>query len=288
MNNHYVSEKDKLFTLFEKQAWEISAVAYHQLFGEFTCRIADILLNAVKQVGQTDSLLDVATGPGYLAKFAKEHGYSNVVGVDFSGEMITIAETSSSVDLIPKAVKFKVGNAEQLEEIDSSFDAVTMNFGLLHLPQPLMAINEAYRVLKPGGKFGYTVWANPEQNIGFKLLLDAVDTFIDKSITIPDGPPFFYFSDTNNSYNALTNAGFININIKKIDLEWVVGSGDEFFNAFLKGGARIGGLLRLQSIATVDSIRNKIMSDAELYRNGDKLRIPICVALVVGTKPLEV
>jgi ubiquinone/menaquinone biosynthesis C-methylase UbiE len=289
MSNTSINDKDNSFTIFEKQAWERSATFYHQLFGPFTCQIADILLEAVKANQHPASLLDLATGPGYLANMAPQYGYAKVTGIDFSNEMISIAKlnqvSSHSRESITKTVKFKVEDAEQLEETDNSFDSVTMNFGLLHLPNPDKAIGEAYRVLKSGGKFAYTVWAKPEQNPGFKLLLEAVDTFVDKTITIPEGPAFFYFSDKDNSINALTNAGFIDISIQSINLEWVVESSDDFFNAFLKGGARIGGLLRLQSETTVNSIRNKVMADSKPYKNGDKLHIPICVMLVVGTKP---
>src|SRR5579863_7439237 len=282
-------DKNDQFSLFEKQAWEASASPYHQLIGPFTCKIADILLSAVEHDGQPTSLLDLATGPGYLANMATKYGYSEVTGIDFSEEMISIAKlnqlASNSSKSGSKSVKFKVGDAEQLEEVDNFFDSVTMNFGILHLARPNKAIGEAYRVLKPGGKFGYTVWAKPEQNPGFKLLLDAIDTFIDKTLTIPEGPAFFYFSDGSNSNNALKNAGFIDVNIQKINLEWVVESSDGFFNAFFKGGARIGGLLRLQTETTLNSIRNKIKIDSKPYKNGDKLHIPICVMVVVGTKP---
>lgn len=287
-----INENDDSFTLFEKQAWAISAGPYHQLFEPFTRKLADILLNEVKKDNhEATSLLDLATGPGYLARKAKEYGYLNIVGVDLSNEMIAIAQqaqtSSYSASLNSSLVRFKVGDAEQLDEIDNSFDSVTMSFGLPHLPKPDKAISEVYRVLKPGGRFGCTAWAEPEQNIGFKLLLDAIDTFVDKTKTIPAGPPFFQFGNPGNSHNALEHAGFTNVTIKKINLEWVANSSDDFFNAFFKGGARIGGLLRLQSETTLNAIRNKIMLDSEVYKNGNNLHIPISVTLVIGTKPRD-
>ena len=42
------------------------------------------------------------------------------------------------------------------------FDAVVTNFAMLHLAQPDVAIGEAHRVLRPGGRYGFTVWAAPQ------------------------------------------------------------------------------------------------------------------------------
>lgn len=279
------------FTTFEKNRWEVSADPYHQLLGALTCQTVDILLEAVKQKQNATSLLDIATGPGYLAKCAGKYGYNEVVGIDFSEAMINIANADlnstksySTSFTLPKTINFKVGDAEQLEAADNSFDSVTMNFGLLHLAHPKRALSEAYRVLKPGGKFGYTVWAKPERNIGFAILLGAIEAFIDKTISIPDGPPIFYFSEVDNSSSALQDAGFIDVSIREVPLQWVVKSGDEFFNAFLEGGARIGGLLKLQSTDTLNSIRNKIIIDSELYKKGARLHIPMSAVLAIGAK----
>ena len=47
---------------------------------------------------------------------------------------------------------------------DQTFDGFVMNFGILHLAQPQQVIAEAYRVLKPTGMYGFTVWAGPEHS----------------------------------------------------------------------------------------------------------------------------
>src|SRR5579864_726352 len=125
MTHISTGDEDNSFAIFEKKAWEASASSYHQLIGPFTCKIADILLSAVGHDGQPTSLLDLATGPGYLANMATKYGYSDVTGIDFSKEMITIAQlnqiSSDSDKSGSKSVKFKVGDAEQLEEVDNFF-----------------------------------------------------------------------------------------------------------------------------------------------------------------------
>jgi ubiquinone/menaquinone biosynthesis C-methylase UbiE len=269
------------FAVFEKQNWELSAHPYPQLFGLLTCQTASVLWEAVSQNRHVNSLLDLATGPGYLAKYAAEQGCKKVVGIDFSENMVALA---SAPPRNPEILNFKLGDAEQLNESDAAFDAVTMNFGLLHLARPHKAISEAYRVLKPGGKFAFTVWSKPEQAAGLKMVLAAISAFSDSTLSIPEGPPFFYFSDSKNSLSALEDAGFNNVSFQEITLQWLVASGDDIFTAFLKGTARTGGLLRLQSRTTLDAIRNKVCSDSEAYRQGDLLHIPMSVVLAVGAK----
>ena len=275
------------FTDFEKQGWEHSADSYHQLLGVLTGHTIDPVLKAVSQPKQLSSLLDVATGPGYLATRAREYGYEKIVGIDFSEAMVALANAERKHKL-PNAnnLIFKVGNAEQLDEAEASFDAVTMNFGLLHLARPQQAIAEAYRVLKSGGRFAFTVWAEPERSAGFAVLLNAINVFADNTIVLPEGPPFFYFGDESNSRQALQEAGFMDIAIQAIPFEWKVNSGEEFFMAFLNGTARTGGLLRLQSADTLHAIKNKIITACEFFKRNGVLYIPMCAVLVVGTKPI--
>ena len=53
---------------------------------------------------------------------------------------------------------FREGDAEQLPYRDASFEYVACAFGLLHLQQPEQAMAEAWRVLRSGGRYSFTVW----------------------------------------------------------------------------------------------------------------------------------
>src|SRR2546428_512500 len=69
---------------------------------------------------------------------------------------------------------FQEGDAEQLSFSDSSFDAVVLNFGMLHLGRPEQALREAHRVLRQDGRIAFTVWDTPDKAIGFGIVIAAI------------------------------------------------------------------------------------------------------------------
>jgi len=158
-------------------------------------------------------VLDVATGPGFVAGAADERG-ATVVGLDFSPAMIVEAQRRHPT------VSFREGDAEALPFEDGSFDAVVMNFGLLHLARPEAAIGEACRVLRPGGRYALTVWAAPEQAAGFGMVLRAIEAFGKTDVPLPAGPPFFRFSDAGECRRTLEDAGFSGVDVKLLPLTW--------------------------------------------------------------------
>ena len=76
------------FDAFEASGWEEKAVAYECFFGGITARVVEPLL-AAASVGAGTRVLDVATGPGWVAAEAAERGAS-VVGVDVAEAMIAM------------------------------------------------------------------------------------------------------------------------------------------------------------------------------------------------------
>jgi SAM-dependent methyltransferase len=270
------------FHAFEKQGWEQSTDPYHRYFGPLTAQAGAALLDALDAAPAGKALLDLATGPGYLALHAARIGYGPVVGIDFSEAMVALAQQAASADA--SGVQFKPGDAEALDEADAAFDTVSMNFGLLHLGQPQRAIAQAHRVLKVPGRFGFTIWAEPRRSIGFGIILRAIDAFADKTVPIPEGPAFFQFSDPAHSMAVLRAAGFTQAEVKTVDMTWTLDSGEALFDAFLRGTARTGGLLRAQTPGALDAIRRCVIGDTAQYAWDTGVRIPMAAVIATATK----
>ncbi len=101
------------------------------------------------------SLLDVAGGTGDIAFRAAEaagEGFRAVV-CDINPDMLAIGRERAAKHALEQRITFAEGNAEQLQFPDRHFDAYTIAFGIRNVPRIEVALKEAFRVLKPGGRF---------------------------------------------------------------------------------------------------------------------------------------
>jgi len=262
---------------FERDGWERAAEYYAAAFGDVTGQIAAPLLDAVG-AGKGARVLDVATGPGFVAAAAANRG-ATVTALDFSPAMIAAARR------LHPGIVFRDGDAEALPFDDASFDAVVMNFGLLHLARPESAIAEAHRVLRPGGRYAFTVWAPPNQAVGFGMALKAIETFGRTDVPLPEGPPFFRFSAVDESQQTLHRAGFVDADTRVVPLTWSLDSADAVFEALWRGGVRTAAVLRAQTPEALDAIRTSVRKSVERYKDGDRFVLPMPAVLASATKP---
>jgi SAM-dependent methyltransferase len=264
------------FREFEHDGWQRAAEHYVDAFGAVTAQAAGPLLDAVA-AGSATELLDVATGPGFVAAEAASRG-ARVIGVDFSSAMIAAAGRRYH-DIL-----FREGDAEALAFDGDTFDAVVMNFGLLHLARPEAALAEAMRVLRPGGRYAFTVWAPPDQAVGFGMVLRAIERWGRLDVGLPEGPPFFRFSNADECRTGLGRAGFVGVSVRTLPLSWTLSSPDEVYEAISRGGVRTAAILRLQTPAALGAIRAAVRDAAEQYRTGDRIVLPMPAILAAGTK----
>jgi len=111
-----------------------------------------------KYVPKSSRILDVGCGAGRTTLALFRRGYENIIGLDLSEEMVFAARSIAKNAQIP--VEFLVGDACALPFVENSFDTVFFSFnGLMTIPEVQVrqkAIDDIYRVLKPGGRFIFT------------------------------------------------------------------------------------------------------------------------------------
>src|SRR5215216_3865565 len=117
----------------------------------------DIMINALNppKGDAPFALLDVAGGTGDIAFRAAEAagtGFRATV-CDINSDMLDVGRNRAVARHLDQQVSFVEGNAEALNFPDKSFDAYTIAFGIRNVPRIDAALREAYRVLKPGGRF---------------------------------------------------------------------------------------------------------------------------------------
>ena len=98
-------------------------------------------------------LLDVAGGTGDISfKFLKRAGSGHATVLDITENMLIEGRKRAETDQILDSLDWIVGDAMSLPFADNSFDVYTISFGIRNVTQPQEALNEAFRVLRPGGR----------------------------------------------------------------------------------------------------------------------------------------
>jgi ubiquinone/menaquinone biosynthesis C-methylase UbiE len=274
-----VSEFDPAaFDAFEAAGWGTKeAAAYDALAGRVTAQLADPLLAAVG-AGAGTRLLDVATGPGYVAASAAGRG-AEVTGVDFSETMLAFAR-----DRLPD-VELVRGDATALPFDDASFDAVTAAFLLLHVAAPERVVAEAARVLTPGGRAAFSVWDVPARGRWIGVFFDAFTAAgAHPPDSVPAGPSFFRFADEAEFAGLLEGAGLVEVVVDTVGFDLRLGDGDELWDGLVEGSVRVGPMILGQTEEVQQEIRTRYDELLEAYRVEDGYDVPVSVKLAVGTR----
>lgn len=107
------------------------------------------------------TVIDLATGPGTgIATLARAVGSTgSVVGIDLADRQLEIARGAAAALTTP--TRFVHMDACALDFPDGRADAVSCGFGLPYFHEPLRAIREAARVVRPGARLVFTTWGDP-------------------------------------------------------------------------------------------------------------------------------
>ena len=129
----------------KKSVWDIFAPIYERVM-KSQQNIYNYLYNHISEAVKGKIVLELATGPGMIAKHIASSAKS-VVATDFAPKMIETAQKG----IVPQNVTFKVADDENLIFAENSFDVVIIANALHIIPNPIKVLNEIDRVLKEDG-----------------------------------------------------------------------------------------------------------------------------------------
>jgi SAM-dependent methyltransferase len=267
------------FKAFEGEGWSVQAESYGGLIGAITRRLADPLLDAAG-VGPGQRVLDVATGPGYVAERAGARG-ARPVGLDLADGMLEVARRRVG------GIKLVRGDAEQLPFGDGCFDAVVGGFVINHLPRPRHALLEAARVLAPGGAVAFSAWDRPERMRVIGVVTDAIKAAgVDGDGAVQAGGPDPYrFADDAEFSALLEEVGLGGVAVATVELTHRVAGTEELWRGFLGSSVRTAALIGAQDAGTRRRIRGALDEAVRVYRGSDGgLELPVAANLGSGRK----
>jgi SAM-dependent methyltransferase len=271
-----ISNDPKVFSDFEHQGWETNSAGYEQHWARLTRQTVPATLDAAG-VGRDTRVLDVCSGPGMLTAAALERG-AEAIGLDFSDKVVAIARRN-----VPEA-EFYQGDAQALAFEDDGFDAVVCGYGVIHLPNPNVALTEMRRVLRPGGRLAISVWDSPKPNNGFGILFGALKAHGDLNVPLPHGPDFFQFSDVEPMTDALKGLGLRDISVQSVDQSWTLDEPLGLIRAVLEGAVRARALLLAQTDSAREAIQISVMEGMSQYSSDDgSYEVPMPAIIGAGT-----
>jgi len=211
------------------------------------------------------TVLDVAAGRGALtfpaAKRVGPHG--RVTGVDISPEMLReTAKDVRSGDWLN--VELRQMDAEQLQFPDGAFDWVLCGFALWMFPNPHRALQQFYRVLKPGGHLGLTTWA--QDSPIHKLNRETLRPHLTPPSKADGAAETQRFDTKERLETALRQAGFQDARIVADDYEAIVAGVDPLWGEQWSTGARRN--LERMPASTLEAVK------ADYYEKLESLRQP--------------
>jgi len=219
LTEHEITE----LTRHNIDVWNRCAASYTSNFEVLTAGAISALLD-LASVGNGTSLLDIGTGPGTLIGPAIERG-AEVRAVDIAPEMVDQARSRYP------GVDITTADAASLPHDDATFDAVTIGFCLHHVANARRVLSEANRVLRPGGRISFAVWAPQEELQAFGLAFGAVLENLELG-DVPDlQPPPIAVSPADYK-DLLTEMGFKQPSARTLDLSWALADGSSMFTGF--------------------------------------------------------
>jgi SAM-dependent methyltransferase len=254
-------------------------VTYGGLTGAITSRLAESLLDAAG-VRSDQRVLDVATGPGYVAERAAARG-ARVMGIDIAQGMLELArQRVAGIDLLR-------ADAEELPFGSASFDAVVGGFVINHLPDPQRALAEAARVLVSGGQVAFSVWDRPERMRVIGLVTEAIETAGGgRRDALPaSGPEPYRFADEGEFRALLEGAGLVEVAVKTVELTHFVAGTEELLRGLLGSSVRTAAVLRAQDALARRRTLEALERTVEPYRaSGGALELPVAAKVGSGSK----
>jgi len=226
-----------------------------------------------------DTVLELAAGladTGLMAaRLVGESG--RVILTDFTPEMVAAARRRTE-ELGVQNADFRVLDAERMDLGTDSVDGVLCRWAYMLMIEPAAAFAESRRVLRPGGRLAFSVWAARERNPALSLVGGVLQSHGHIPPPDPEAPSAFAMADPGYIRGLVVGAGFSEPEIEEVTFRWPFAEQDAYWRYVTETAASASPVLRALSPEVQNTVREQVHEAARPYRSDGGYDFPaVCL-----------
>jgi len=233
-----------------------------------------------------DTVLELAAGLGdtgfMAARLVGERG--RVIITDFAPEMVAAARQRAEEMGVENA-EFRVLDAETMDLGTGSVDGVLCRLGYMLMVDPARACAETRRVLRPGGRLAFSVWAARERNPAIFLAGRVLVQLGHYPPPDPEEPGAFVLADPERIRQLVMGAGFAEPEIEEVPFRWRFANQDAYWRFLTEVAGSFSPVLRALSPEAQDTIWERVHEAARPFYSGEGYDFPAMCLNAVTHRP---
>jgi ubiquinone/menaquinone biosynthesis C-methylase UbiE len=239
------------------------------------------------RIAPGQSVLDVAGGSGEpsltIAQAVGPTGF--VMCTDAIAEMVAVAEREALARGL-KNMQFRQCTADSLPFADESFDVAVSRLGVMFFPDPVAAVREMLRVIKPGGRVALAVWGKSELNPYSYVVTGVVSRYVPAVPVAPDAPDAFRFAEPGKLAGVLKDAGAIDVTQRVVKFDMAAPlSPEEFWDMRSEISESLREKLKTLSSEDRGRLADEVQEAVREFFPDGQMRFPAQMLIVSGAKP---
>lgn len=257
-----------------------NAEGYERFMGRWSRLLAPLLVDFT-DVPEEGRALDVGSGTGSLsAALAKRKDRIRITGIDPSKEYVGYANARNPA---PDRISFQIGDAQQLQFPDATFDASLSLLVFNFIPDPMKALREVRRTTKPGGRISAAVWDYGGGMRMLRVFWDAVTSLDAKAEALDE--KHMLLGREGQLGNLWRRGGLTDLHEQPLDISMRFSSFTDYWDTFMLAQGPAGAYLRSLDRDRLETLRGELRSRLAVSPGDNPLDLPARAWAVRGSVP---